>query len=334
MGVDKKYLKFILVILLILQTTLVLDTARVCFKKNNDVKRSQQSALIICEFVKLIFSLIALLVNDGIHQTVSQIVDKTQLLKVGIPGLIYGLQNCLVMLALSLLPSGLYHSVYQLKLVTTAILSYFILGRYITRQQFFSLFIVTFGAIGVTYVNNPNNPNETHSKSYKDFFIGVTTVIVATLTSATAGNTLELFMKNASVSIWARNIHLAVYGLFFNLIWAYNSDDWDFIITEGFFSGWDVNMWLLIIYQGLGGLLIALVLKYVGNIEKCMANTIAILFTSFLSIYRKDLQFKLSFMFYALITISGVILYSIPIHEIITIKSNTNSLDNIALSKC
>lgn len=60
-----------------------------------------------------------------------------------------------------------------------------------------------------------------------------------------------------------RNIQLSFlslpFGLFTCLIY-----DWSTINSQGFFFGYDLFIWYLVVLQATGGLLVAMVVKYAG----------------------------------------------------------------------
>ena len=82
-----------------------------------------------------------------------------------------------------------------------------------------------------------------------------------------AGVYFEKILKNSKVSIWVRNIQLGLFGTFFALLTVYLSD-YENVQTKGFFFGYTQLVWLNIIVQASGGLLVAVVIKYADNILK------------------------------------------------------------------
>ena len=69
--------------------------------------------------------------------------------KLAIPSGLYAIQNNLLFIALSHLNAATYQVSYQLKILTTALCSVFMLGKRIEKHQWFSLCML---AIGVAFV--------------------------------------------------------------------------------------------------------------------------------------------------------------------------------------
>lgn len=70
--------------------------------------------------------------------------------KLAIPSGLYAVQNNLLFLALSYLNAATYQVTYQLKILTTALFSVFILGKTIEKHQWFSLCMLAIGVALVT----------------------------------------------------------------------------------------------------------------------------------------------------------------------------------------
>ena len=71
-------------------------------------------------------------------------------LKLAIPSGLYAIQNNLLFIALSYLNAATYQVTYQLKILTTALCSVFMLGKTIEKHQWFSLFMLAVGVALVT----------------------------------------------------------------------------------------------------------------------------------------------------------------------------------------
>lgn len=70
-------------------------------------------------------------------------------LKLAVPSGLYAIQNNLIFVALSNLNAATYQVSYQLKILTTALCSVFMLGKKIQKHQWLSLCML---AIGVAFV--------------------------------------------------------------------------------------------------------------------------------------------------------------------------------------
>ncbi|PAV77541.1 hypothetical protein WR25_03004 [Diploscapter pachys] len=103
--------------------------------------------------------------------------------KVCVPALIYTLQNNLYYMALTHLEATTFCIAYQMKIFTTAILMYFLLGKRLSNKQWLALVILVIGVADVQLVYAPpqGNPN-----IYQKPLIGFLAVITMCFTSAFA----------------------------------------------------------------------------------------------------------------------------------------------------
>ena len=124
-----------------------------------------------------------------------------------------------------------------------------------------------------------------------------------------AGVYFEKILKNSKVSIWVRNIQLGLFGTFFALLTVYLSD-YENVQTKGFFFGYTKLVWLNIVVQASGGLLVAVVIKYADNILKGFATSIAIIVSCLASAYLFDTVIDLVFTLGTFLVVLSVVLYS------------------------
>merc|ERR1711981_1047230 len=59
--------------------------------------------------------------------------------------------------------------------------------------------------------------------------------------------------------------------------------DWDAIANEGFFQGYHPVVFVIIVLQAFGGLVVAMTVKYADNILKGFATSISIIVSSIFS---------------------------------------------------
>lgn len=255
------------------------------------------------------------------------IKQKLDTLKVGIPSMIYVVQNNLLYVAAShldaatyqvmsylLISNSIYNLImlifmlqvtYQLKILTTAMFTVGLLKRKLLSTQWISLMSLVVGVALVQLAQTePTNPASTggHEQSK---LIGFGAALTACVLSGFAGIYFEIILKvilltiaafkvinhnyvlmqGSNVSLWMRNIQLSIlsipFGLFTCLVY-----DWTAVTTKGFFFGYDSFIWYLVVLQSAGGLLVAMVVKYAGN-----------LFTWNSSRYDNDVLFRLQTTF-------------------------------------
>lgn len=232
-------------------------------------------------------------------------------LKVAVPAIVYYVQNNLIYLAATHLDAATSQVTYQLKILTTALFSVFILKKKLVAFQWVALFVLFIGVacVQLTQVSKSKKV-ENHNQN---FLIGFWAILTACILSGFAGVYFEKILKNASnVSLWIRNIQLSSIAFIFGLIQVFITD-YEFIQEKGFFYGYSVLTWTVIILQAQGGLLVAVVVKYSDNILKGFATSIAIILACVVSIYVFDFVLTFQFFIGALLVIGSVFLYNKPL---------------------
>jgi UDP-sugar transporter A1/2/3 len=86
--------------------------------------------------------------------------------KLAIPSGLYAIQNNLLFIALSYLNAATYQVSYQLKILTTALCSVFMLGKKVQKHQWFSLCML---AIGVAFVTVREREREEKKNNWRFF---------------------------------------------------------------------------------------------------------------------------------------------------------------------
>lgn len=122
--------------------------------------------------------------------------------------------------------------------------------------------------------------------------IGLVTAICACLVSGLAGVYCEKILKDSSstVSLWVRNVQLSFYSLFPALFIGVMFRDGADISKNGFFAGYDWIVWLVILIQAFGGLVVSAVFSFADNITKNFATSISIILSFLISMFVFDLE--------------------------------------------
>ena len=285
----------VLVTLVVQNATLVL-MLRFSFR---DVSRpySFSLVLLLSEFLKLLFC-VAKVYSDGLtpQQIISISFSAFKEPLVLIPSCLYFVQNSLQFVAARELPAVVYIVLLQLKVLTSAVFSVFILKTQLSRSQWFSLALLVFGAVTV----QAPAPDTTHAHSGA---LGAATMIVITGCSGLAGVLLEKVFKKtgdaaASMrfphSVWSRNIQLTCCSLPFvitNLV----LNDWDRLQNGAMMIGLDMVVSMVILLLAFGGIITGYVMKYASAVLKCFAGVISMCCCAIYSVVvgEKDLDARL-----------------------------------------
>ena len=194
------------------------------------------------------------------------------------PALVYTLQNNLIFLALSNLSAASCQVLYQTKTITTALFSVVLLGKRFGWRQWLSFFLLAFG---VVLVQSQDAKSEQAPEGNRPL-VGIGAALTAAALSGFAGCYLELMFNKGATSLWMRNVQLALFTIPLQLV-AVAQSDLAAVRRHGLLQGFTTLTWLVVFTQFAGGLVVAVVIKYCGNILKTMATVVAIIVTCFLS---------------------------------------------------
>lgn len=245
-----------------------------------------QSGVIMQEVIKGLTCIILLQCEGGVS---SIFTDPVEFLKTGIPAFLYLLQNNLQYIALSYLNAPTYAVLYQMKILSTGVLSVFLLGKSLSMVQWLALVLLTAGVAMVTLSQlSPSQAAQALSGDEAPLMAivpGIVAVLCASVFSGLAGVSFEKMLKGSQVSLWARNLQLAFYSValgLLGLVMQQRGDSGE-IAERGFFHGYTAITWLAIANNALGGLLIAVVIKYADNIMKNFSQGMSLILTAHLS---------------------------------------------------
>ncbi|KAI6219326.1 hypothetical protein M3Y99_01667400 [Aphelenchoides fujianensis] len=297
MGKYDQYLRYVSLVVLVIQNTSQVLTMRYATTRDQ-TQFIKSVAVFFNEVVKLAAATALFLVATGSFRKAGRdfkqhfFVEWVETLKVALPALIYTVQNFLLYVAVANLDAGTFMVLYQMKTLTTALFTVLMLKRKLSVWQWLAL-VVLAGGVGLVQWSADEGAKEA-ARTAKDLaaglnatlnsttalpttlkpaevrdaqqpFVGFLAVMAACVMSGFAGIWFEKILKGSNVSIWLRNIQLAVFALPISLI-----------LIAGFMVGFDYLVWIVIGLQSLGGLVIAVVVKYADNILKAFATSVAI----------------------------------------------------------
>ncbi|KAI8067671.1 nucleotide-sugar transporter-domain-containing protein [Gilbertella persicaria] len=115
----------------------------------------------------------------------------------------------------------------------------------------------------------------------------------------------------ASNQIWIRNIQMSFFSVLLGLVFVVMLQDGATIAERGFFVNYTPLTWIVIGIQALGGLIVALVVKYADNILKGFATSISIILSSVVSVWLFNFSVSGSFLVGAALVIYATYLYGL-----------------------
>ncbi len=247
--------------------------------------------------------------------------------KLMVPALLYTMQNNMLYVALRDLDAATYSVCYQTKILTTALFSVILLGRKLSATKWGALLLLT---VGVALAQLPSlsgqeSPQvheapvhetpvdesvEAHeSVEAQSPIRGFLCVMGAACTSGFAGVYFEMLLKGSKTSLWIRNIQMGIPSIVLALV-SVVVKDWKKVTEKGFFYGYGWVVLAVILLQAVGGLVVAVVVKYADNIRKSFATAVSIIVSCALSALLFDFRPTFIFLLGSGMVVGSVFLYA------------------------
>ncbi|XP_047224093.1 solute carrier family 35 member A3b isoform X2 [Girardinichthys multiradiatus] len=309
-------LKYLSLGVLVLQTTSLVLTMRYSRTLKEDGPRYlASSAVVSAEILKIFTCTLLVFVENNYNLRAMNLLLKDEIMnkpvetmKLAVPAGIYTLQNNLLYVALSNLDAATYQVTYQLKILTTALFSVSMLGKKLGLYQWLSLLLLM---AGVTLVQWPTESTEEHKVlTVGSQFVGMVAVLIACISSGFAGVYFEKILKETKQSVWVRNIQLGLFSFVFGFLGMMVYDG-QIVRESGMFQGYSAITWIVVVLQAVGGLIIAVVIKYADNILKGFATSVSIIVSTLFSYFLLN-DFNPTGLFFlgAVLVIAATFLYS------------------------
>jgi len=236
--------------------------------------------------------------------------------KLMVPALLYTMQNNMLYVALRNLDAATYSVCYQTKILTTALFSVILLGRKLSATKWGALLLLTVG-VALAQLSGLSGQESPHvDETPVDEFAqaqspirGFLCVMGAACTSGFAGVYFEMLLKGSKTSLWIRNIQMGIPSIVLALL-SVVVYDWKNVTERGFFYGYGWVVLAVILLQAVGGLVVAVVVKYADNIRKSFATAVSIIVSCALSALLFDFRPTLVFLLGSGMVVGSVFLYA------------------------
>lgn len=214
-----------------------------------------------------------------------------EVLKLSVPSFLYTVQNNLLYYALTHLDAATFQVGYQVKILTTAVFSVFMLGKRITANQWISL-VVLLAGVSLAQLSAADRAADHHNTT-----AGFVAVLAAACTSGFSGVYFERILKSSGgTSLWMRNIQMGISSIILGFAGVFLSTDRPQVLERGFFFGYNWVVIAVILLQAIGGLVVAVVVKYADNILKGFAASFSIITSCVLCYFFFDFRPNLLFL--------------------------------------
>jgi UDP-sugar transporter A1/2/3 len=208
--------------------------------------------------------------------------------------------------AVTNLDTAVYQVCYQMKLVVTAMLSVVLLRRSLSKAQWLAVLLL---CAGIVAVNMSAAGEKVQAKGGQNPTLGLMAVFFAAFTSGLAGVYFEKLVKGGQQSVWARNFFLALFSLFFGAVTMVVKEP-QALSRESFFHGYDRLVCTVVVVNALGGMIVAMVIKYADNILKGFATGISTLLSTLCSVLLFGFEPNILFALGAAVVVFSTFMYS------------------------
>lgn len=271
---------------------------------------------------------------SNIRQDLKQRPDEW--IKLGIPAFLYTVQNIMLYVGYANLEAAVGMVTYQTKIICTALCSVMLLGKTLTPNQWLAVAILAAGIVCVQGVFDakpdagPPPPAEAPNVIYAgggggrrgrgqgrrlldadasvqtaSVPLGIAAMLIASACTSFASVYFEKMLKSASKpNLWLRNIQLASYSSVIALGSLYMHPP-----ATSWFHNFGFNAWLSVWTNALGGLLVAVTIKYADNILRGFAQALAIIMGAVGSYFVFGTTFSGFFAIGVVLVIASVFLY-------------------------
>merc|ERR1712141_500099 len=167
--------------------------------------------------------------------------------------------------------------------------------------------ILVFGVVLVQMSDSKETKTEGEARE-QNRLLGFSSALTACVLSGLAGIYFEKILKGSTVSVWMRNIQLSLLAIPLGIFVSFFKHS-EGIREKGFFFGYDIFVFYLIMLNAMGGLLVAVVVKYADNILKGFATSLAIIITCIVSVFLFGFSISLQFSLGAALVIGSIFMY-------------------------
>jgi len=201
------------------------------------------------------------------------------------------------------------------------------LGKRLTFLQWFALLILTVG-VSCAQLSSADSKDDKSNTT-----IGFVAVLSAACTSGFSGVYFEKILKDSVTSLWVRNIQMGLSSIVLAFLGIYFSGEGEVVMKNGFFAGYNWVVWTVVALQAIGGLVVAVVVKYADNILKGFAAAFSIVTSCILCYFFLDFHPTVLFFWGAVLVIGAMYLYSYVPSTKAKIDNETEDLDSTTTGK-
>lgn len=305
-----------------------------------DNRYSTFVALMFTELLKLFLSFGLIVVEESFSLLAAAKVVNAEILQkprdtlaLAVPAVLYALQNACLQWSTANLPAALFQVTYQGKILMTAGFSILLLNKTLLRVQWFAIFLMGLGIVVVQLANATEKKQSSMGNAAEQSLpLGLCFVSIACCCSGFASVYFEKIVKQGGVnrqpngaapkkkaSVWVQNAQLAGFTVVLTAA-AGISETLQQLSkpglgaqeqqpVHGLFHGFTPMVWIMVVNNAVGGLIVALVIKYADNILRGFATALATILAAVAAVFCFGFVLHFSFGLGTLIVLASTLLY-------------------------
>lgn len=228
-----------------------------------------------------------------------------------IPAILYCVNNNMAVHMQLHMDPATFQVLSNLKITSTAVLYKLIIKRPISFMQWVSLLLLTLAGFSNSYgglreKDKLQSPDEIYIT-----WTGLALMSLYCFISGLAGVYSEYVLKKEyELSLSVQNMVLYAYGVLCNgLAYVIVPSDKGFGSPSGFFAGYSVYTWIIIVTQAANGLIMSVIMKHSSNITRLFYISCAMLVTTVLSVTVLSLRLNWYFVAACFLVVVALYLY-------------------------
>lgn len=319
--------RFASLLVICAQTTALVLLTRYSRVVVADTAYLSSTVILLSELSKLAITLLMILMENGggvsaSYYSIGSHLSKLQLdcLLLIVPSFLYTIQNNIIFYALSNLTAATFQVTYQLKILVTAVLSWILLAKRLTSQQWFALVILVVGVVMVQLNGHRSGQADARSNSVR----GLLAVLLACLSSGFAGVFFEKIVKSdIKHSLSMRNLQLSLFSVPLASAAVYVNDA-DAVMRLGFFYGYNWLTLVIVVLHAVGGIAVSVAVKYADNVLKGFATSVSIVLSTGISCMVEETGLTTLFITGSVMVVASSLIYgwTSPNRHRLTINEN------------
>ncbi|XP_040297840.1 probable UDP-sugar transporter protein SLC35A4 [Bufo bufo] len=261
---------------------------------------SSSSVVLLIEFFKWMMSVVMLLLWDW--RTVQLQVSWRLAIPYALPAILYGANNNLVVHMQHFMDPSSFQVLSNLKIVSTAVMYSIFLRQNLSIRKWLALSLLTVAGVFYSFGGIQDLEEQSAGTHLYISLQGLLLMVIYCLISGLSAVYTEVTLKTQKIPLNLQNIYLYSFGIIVNFLVHLTGSP-----SSGFLDGFSTWVLVIIISQGLNGLIMSAVMKHSSNLTRLFIISFSMLVNGLLSYLLFQLQ--LTFLFFFAVVLIGLAVY-------------------------